>query len=82
MWPNLRQTEDLVTFTEGILNGKLHFFVQWLKAETEGVILAQQDQILSTRNYQTNKLKNEADPRCCICTQYDEEIGHLISECP
>ena len=25
MWPNLQQTADLVTFTEEILNGKLHF---------------------------------------------------------
>ena len=26
MWPNLQFTADLVTFTEEILNGKLHFF--------------------------------------------------------
>ena len=25
MWPNLQFPADLVTFTEGILNGKLHF---------------------------------------------------------
>ena len=25
MWPNQQETEDLVTFTEEILNGKLHF---------------------------------------------------------
>ena len=25
MWPNLQETADLVTFTEKILNGKLHF---------------------------------------------------------
>ena len=25
MWPNLQETGDLVTFTEEILNGKLHF---------------------------------------------------------
>ena len=24
-----QETVDLVTFTEEILNGKLHFFVQW-----------------------------------------------------
>ena len=28
MRPNLQETADLVTFTEEILNGKLHFFVQ------------------------------------------------------
>ena len=26
MWPNPEETEDLVTFTEEIFNGKLHFF--------------------------------------------------------
>ena len=26
MWPNPLETADLVTFTEKILNGKLHFF--------------------------------------------------------
>ena len=25
MWPNPQETADLVTFTEKILNGKLHF---------------------------------------------------------
>ena len=25
MWPNRQETADLVTFTEEILNGKLHF---------------------------------------------------------
>ena len=26
MWPNPQETVDLVSFTEEILNGKLHFF--------------------------------------------------------
>ena len=25
MWPNPQETDDMVTFTEEILNGKLHF---------------------------------------------------------
>ena len=25
MWPNPQETADLITFTEEILNGKLHF---------------------------------------------------------
>ena len=29
MWPNPQETEDLVTFTDEILNGKLYFFLQW-----------------------------------------------------
>ena len=31
MWPNPYKTANLVTFTEEILNGKLHFFVQWVQ---------------------------------------------------
>ena len=27
-------------------------------------------------------MKNGADPRCHICTQYDKTISHLISGCP
>ena len=27
-------------------------------------------------------MKNGADPRCRICTQYEETIDHLISGCP
>ena len=34
MWPNPQETGDLVTFTEEILNGKLHFL--W----SEGINLA------------------------------------------
>ena len=29
MWPNPQETTDLVTFTEEILNGKLHFLCSW-----------------------------------------------------
>ena len=29
MWPDSQETADLVTFTEEIPNGKLHFFVLW-----------------------------------------------------
>ena len=59
---------------------------QWLrssglKAETEGFILTAQDQGLLTRNYQAKVMKN-GDPRCRICTQYEETIDHLISGCP
>ena len=35
MWPNLQETEDLVTFTEEIHNGKLHYFVQCFELQTE-----------------------------------------------
>ena len=33
MWPNLQFTADLVSFTEEILNGKLHFLCSALDYE-------------------------------------------------
>ncbi|XP_063591903.1 uncharacterized protein LOC134768991 [Penaeus indicus] len=60
---------------------------QWLrssglKAETEGFILAAQDQSLFTRNYQVNILKNGANEKCRFCDTHKETIDHLISGCP
>lgn len=59
---------------------------QWLrssglKAETEGFILAAQDQSLFTRNYQANILHNGADPKCRFCEERIETIDHLVSGC-
>ena len=59
---------------------------QWLrssglKAETEGLILAAHDQSLQTKNYQAKVMKNRADRKCRICTQYEETIDQQISGC-
>ena len=59
---------------------------QWLrsaglKAETEGFIMAAQDQTLFTRNYQANVIGNGADPNCRFCGRSTETIDHLISGC-
>ena len=59
---------------------------QWLsnsrlKVETEGFILAAQDQSLASRMYQAKILKNGADPRCRLCTHSEETINHMISGC-
>ena len=60
---------------------------QWLrssglKAETEGFILAAQDQSLSTRNYEANILKNGSNPNCRFCNKHVETVDHLVSGCP
>ena len=60
---------------------------QWLsssglKGETEGFILAAQDQSLFTRNFQANILHNGADPSCRFCDDKIETIDHLVSGCP
>jgi hypothetical protein len=59
---------------------------QWLrsaglKAETEGFIVAAQDQSLSTRNYQANIIGNGTDPKCRLCGIQVETIDHLVSGC-
>ena len=38
MWPNLQETADLVTFTEKIFNGKLHFLCSVWNLEPRGII--------------------------------------------
>ena len=53
-----------------------------LKTETEGFIIAAQDQSLKTKNYITNIMKVESDPLCRFCDQYVETIDHLIAGCP
>ena len=52
-----------------------------LKAESEGFIVAAQDQSLFTRNFQANVLHNGADSRCRFCNTSTETIDHLISGC-
>ena len=60
--------------------GKTH---QWLsnaglKAETEGFIMASQDQSLFTRNYQAKIIKNSVDPKCRFCNKYEETVDCLV----
>ena len=53
-----------------------------LKAETEGLIIAAQDQSLATRSYHHRIIKDGTDPHCRICGRYEETIDHIISGCP
>ncbi|KAF7218105.1 putative LOC107393841-like protein [Nothobranchius furzeri] len=60
---------------------------QWLrsaglKAETEGLLIAAQDQSLSTRLYHHKIMKDGTDPMCRMCSQYEETIDHIVSGCP
>ena len=51
--------------------------------ETEGFIIAAQDQSLSTRWYQHNiPKKPDVDLKCRLCGRFDETIDHLVSGCP
>ena len=53
-----------------------------LKSETEGLIIAAQDQSLSTRSYHHHIIKDGTDPLCRICGQFEETINHIVSGCP
>ena len=53
-----------------------------LKSETEGFIIAVQDQCLKTNYYRHKILKDGTDPLCRICTKQQETIDNLISGCP
>ncbi|XP_071795627.1 uncharacterized protein [Asterias amurensis] len=60
---------------------------QWLKntglkAETEGLIIAAQDQSLATRSFHHRIIKDGIDPQCRICGKYEETVDHIISGCP
>ena len=59
---------------------------QWLKsglkAETEGFIIAAQDQSLPTKLYQHSIIKNGSDPKCRMCHNCDESVDHIVSGCP
>jgi len=53
-----------------------------LKAETEGLIIAAQDQSLSTRLYHYKIIKDRTSRLCQLCNQYDESIDHILSGSP
>ena len=60
---------------------------QWLKSsglksETEGFIIAAQDQSLATRLYHASIIKDGTSPLCRMCNKYDETIDHIVSGCP
>ena len=44
----------------------------WAKAETEGLIIAAQDQTLATRSYHAGIIRDGSDPVCRICNRYKD----------
>ena len=52
-----------------------------LKKETEGMIMAAQDQALRTRYVQRAIDGTNISPKCRKCNQKDETINHITSEC-
>ena len=73
----LRQTKDLSSNDTW----------QWLQRrelmkETEGTIMAVQDQTLRTRYLQKAIDASNTFPKCRKCNQKDETINHIPSACP
>ena len=60
---------------------------QWLrstglKAETEGLIIAVQDQSLRAKSYFARIVKDGTSPLCRVCQKHEETVDHIISVCP
>ena len=53
-----------------------------LKSETEGFIIAAQDQCIKTNYHRTKILKDGTDPMRRICGKFQETVVHLVSGCP
>ena len=52
-----------------------------LKKETEGLIVAAQDQALSTNAIKVNVYKQKGSPMCRLCGLKEETVDHLVSSC-
>ena len=71
------------------LIGEPHVVIQntnnWLKSdikgETEGLLIAAQEQALYRRNCQKHILCKETDRRCRMCYMQSETIDHITSGC-
>lgn len=69
---NINKKESLTYLTAG-----------YLYPETEGRLLAIQDQVVPTRMYQKNIAKlNIPSDRCRKCSQAPETLQHMTSSCP
>ncbi|KAI5748289.1 hypothetical protein M8J77_023892 [Diaphorina citri] len=53
-----------------------------LKGETEGLIIAAQDQAITTNYIKRRIHKLQVDSKCRLCNQFDETIWHITSGCP
>ena len=64
---------DTVTTTEWLSSN--------LKEETEGLLVAAQDQAIHTRNYQKVICGQQVKNKCRMCSQHQETGANIVSEC-
>ena len=73
---HLRQTENIASRDSWIWLTKGN-----LKKETEGLLMAAQDQALRTNLIKAKIDKSHDDPKCRMCKEGDESVTHIISQC-
>ena len=76
-------------FQQNASQGHVHTERTWawlkssnLKAETEGFLMAAQDQCLPTKYYKTKITSQLSDSKCRLCGRSDEHINHILLACP
>ena len=52
-----------------------------LKGETEGLLVAAQDQAINTRNYQKVICGQQLESKCRMCSRHEETVDHILSRC-
>ena len=52
-----------------------------LKGETEGLLVAAQDQAINTRNFQKVICDQQVESKCRMCSQHEETVDHIVSGC-
>ena len=52
-----------------------------LKVETEGLLVAAQDQAINTRDYQKVICGQQVESKCRMCSQHEETVDHIVSGC-
>ena len=52
-----------------------------LKGETEGLLVAAQDQAINTRNYQKVICGQQVESKYRMCSQHEETVDHIVSGC-
>ena len=72
-WRNTAEIIDKKTW-EWLKKGRL-------KKETEGMIMAAQDQALRTDSIKRIIDKQNVSAKCRMCGEGDETVSHIVSEC-
>lgn len=53
-----------------------------IRAETESLIIAAQDQALTTRAIEARIHRTQTDGKCRICQKFEETVEHITAGCP